>query len=130
MEIHRKSYPTSFLAMGQCRKSYLIGTNLKFISPRKKGRPLLNKPLQSKHPLLGNEPTPTAISRSTIDLSNYPCTQNLDICADSDVPLLDIHKVALIKVTHRLLLCPVVCSTERYKPARSDPCWVRATNCI
>ncbi|KAG8285224.1 hypothetical protein J6590_085200 [Homalodisca vitripennis] len=46
--------------------------------------------------------------------------------AVSDVLLLDIHKVAQIQVAHRFLLCPVVGSTDRYKPARSDPCWVVA----
>ncbi|KAG8284945.1 hypothetical protein J6590_091668 [Homalodisca vitripennis] len=43
--------------------------------------------------------------------------------AVSDVPLLDIHKIAQIEVAHRFLLCPVVGTTGRYKPARSDPCW-------
>ncbi|KAG8263492.1 hypothetical protein J6590_032182 [Homalodisca vitripennis] len=47
---------------------------------------------------------------------------NLNI-AVSDVPFLDVHKVTQIEVKHRSLLCPVVGSTGRYKPARSDPCW-------
>ncbi|KAG8247108.1 hypothetical protein J6590_068725 [Homalodisca vitripennis] len=50
--------------------------------------------------------------------------QQISTFAVSDVPLLDIHKVAQIKVTHRFLLCPVVGSPGRYKPVRSDPCRV------
>ncbi|KAG8307300.1 hypothetical protein J6590_024947 [Homalodisca vitripennis] len=43
--------------------------------------------------------TPIVISRSRLDLSNSPC------------------------MTHRLLLCPLITSTGRYQPARSDPSW-------
>ncbi|KAG8304310.1 hypothetical protein J6590_096797 [Homalodisca vitripennis] len=49
----------------------------------------------------GDEPD-AIISRSRLDLLNYPCTPE-----------------------SRHLLCPVLGSTGRYKPARSDPSWVR-----
>ncbi|KAG8270938.1 hypothetical protein J6590_074176 [Homalodisca vitripennis] len=58
-----------------------------------------------------------------------PMNPRISTFAVSYVPLMDIHKVAQIKVTHRFLLCPVVGSTGRYKPARSDPCWVIVTSC-
>ncbi|KAG8284527.1 hypothetical protein J6590_100992 [Homalodisca vitripennis] len=52
-----------------------------------------------------------------------PMNPRISTFAVSDVPLLDIHKVAQIEVAHRFLLCPVVGSTGRYKLARSDPRW-------
>ncbi|KAG8334596.1 hypothetical protein J6590_086759 [Homalodisca vitripennis] len=59
-----------------------------------------------------------------------PMNPRISTFAVSDVPLLDIHKVAQIEVAHRFLLCPVVGSTGRYKPARSDPYWVTMLSCL
>ncbi|KAG8312064.1 hypothetical protein J6590_029979 [Homalodisca vitripennis] len=76
-----------------------------------KGKPALNQPLQSKQagrctplclplqePLTLRErtrPTPTVISRSRLDLSNYSFTPESRISV-SDMILLDIHKVVQI----------------------------------
>ncbi|KAG8304815.1 hypothetical protein J6590_085472 [Homalodisca vitripennis] len=61
-------------------------------------------------------------SSEPVKLGNKP--HQLQQSSPHDVPLLDIYKVSQIEVTHRFLLCPVVCSTGRYKPARTDPRWV------
>ncbi|KAG8306879.1 hypothetical protein J6590_035956 [Homalodisca vitripennis] len=50
-----------------------------------------------------------------------PMNPRISTFAVSDVPLLDIHKVAQIEVTNLFLLCPVVGSIGRYKPARIEP---------
>ncbi|KAG8333982.1 hypothetical protein J6590_099422 [Homalodisca vitripennis] len=103
------------------------------MSPQKKEKPALNQPLQLKQagrgtPLcLGLQeplnltgrtlPTSTVISRSRLDLSNYPCTPQISVFAVSDVQLL---RVAQIKMT-LVFTVPTVGSTGRYKPARSEP---------
>ncbi|KAG8291006.1 hypothetical protein J6590_071275 [Homalodisca vitripennis] len=92
-------------------------------SSRKKGRPALNQPLQSKY-AGGGTPLLRLTRTSETKLIELPMNPRISTFAVSDVPLLDIHKVAQIEVAHRFLLCPVVGSTGRYKPARSDPCWV------
>ncbi|KAG8256922.1 hypothetical protein J6590_059873 [Homalodisca vitripennis] len=63
-------------------------------------------------------PTPTVISCSRLDLSNYSCAPNLEICAASGhqrgCP--DSSDTSVFAVS-------TVSSTGRYKPVRSEPSW-------
>ncbi|KAG8274017.1 hypothetical protein J6590_008143 [Homalodisca vitripennis] len=81
------------------------------MSPWKKRNPTLNQPLQSKRAGGGIPPTtPTVISRSTLELSNYPCAPE---SRHFRHPYLSDKSVFAV---------PSVGST-RYKPARTEPSW-------